>query len=171
MEEYIIVDGYNILNYWNRFTKVLEENFEDAREELIQVLLNYSGYKKIKIILVFDGYKSKNNLGSRYEYKNMEVVYSPENVTADMLIEKEIRKYTKDNKVYVATSDALEQGIILGKGALRMPARELIEDIEMAEREYRKEVIEPKKHSKNYLENNIDYDTFLKLESIRRGQK
>lgn len=171
MNEYIIVDGYNILNYWKRFDKLLEENFEDAREKLIQVLLNYAGYKKIKIILVFDGYKAKNNLGSRYQYKNMDVIYSPENITADMLIEKEVKRYTRDNKVYVATSDAVEQGMILGKGALRMPAREFIDEIESAEKEYREEVIEPEKNAKNYLENNIDYDTFWKLENIRRGRK
>jgi len=168
LDFYLVVDGYNILNSWPELSKIMEESITDARDRLIHLLNNYAGYKKYKIILVFDGHKVKDNLGERFFDGEVEVIFSPFGVSADHVIEKEVGKLLKTHKVFVATSDKLQQEIVWSKGAYRISSRELLAELERSKKEYR-EVIEQKASRKrNYLELNVNQDILDKLEKIRR---
>lgn len=168
MNFYLVIDGYNILNSWPELAKIMDESIEDARDRLIHLLNNYAGYKNYKIILVFDGHKVKDNLGERYMNGKVEVVFSPYGISADHVIEKEVDSLLKTHKVFVATSDKLQQEIIWSKGAYRVSSRELLAELERTQKEYR-EVMERKSTGKrNYLESNLNKDVLEKLEKLRR---
>lgn len=129
-EEFLLVDGYNIIFSWKELNELSKIDLSAARDALIDKLCNYQGYKKCNLILVFDAYKVKGNKGEIVKYNNIDVVYTKEAETADMYIEKTAHKLGRDNYVRVATSDGLEQMIIIGQGAVRMSARELENEIE-----------------------------------------
>ena len=120
--EYLLVDGYNIIFAWEDLKRTASSSLEDARVQLADLLCNYQGYKKCEVILVFDAYKVKGNPGSVEKYKNISIVYTKEAETADTYIEKATYEIGKHHRVRVATSDGLEQVIILGHGALRQSA-------------------------------------------------
>ena len=130
--EYLLVDGYNIIFAWDDLKQAAQQDLNHARDLLADILCNYQGFHPCRIILVFDAYKVKNNSGSVEQYKNIRIVYTKEAETADSYIEKATYELGKNNRVRVATSDGLEQLIILGNGALRLPARELRREIEQA---------------------------------------
>lgn len=134
--EYLLVDGYNVIFAWDRLKEISKENIDGARNALINILCNYQGYKKCEVIVVFDAYKVK---GSREVEKidNINIVYTKEAETADMYIEKTSHTLAKKHKVRVVTSDALEQLIILGGGALRVSSREFQAEVEQLESEIR----------------------------------
>lgn len=168
MNFYLVVDGYNILNSWPELSKMMEDSIEDARDRLIHLLNNYAGYKHYKIILVFDGHKVKDNIGERYFNGKVEIIFSPYGISADHVIEKEVGKLLKENKVFVATSDKLQQEIIWSKGAYRVSSRELLGELEKTQKEFN-ELLERKSSGKrNYLEANLNKDVLAKLEKIRR---
>ncbi len=147
---------------------MMEESVEDARDRLIHIMNNYAGFKNYKIILVFDGHKVKDNVGERYLNGKVEVIFSPYGISADHVIEKEVGKLLKTHKVFVATSDKLQQEIIWSKGAYRVSSRELLKELEKTQKEYR-DIIDKKTISKrNYLEANINKDILAELEKIRR---
>ena len=131
-EEYLLVDGYNVIFAWDELRKLAETSVDAARRVLADVLANFRGVKKNEVILVFDAYKVEGNRGSVEEYHGISVVYTKEAETADTYIEKTAHKLSKKHKVYVATSDGPEQMIILGSGALRMTAAELHSEIVFA---------------------------------------
>ena len=131
--EYLLVDGYNIIFAWDELKDLARESLEGARSLLMDLLCNYQGYKKCVVILVFDAYKVKGNPGSVEHYRNIHVVYTKEAETADAYIERATYEIAKDHRVRVATSDNLEQLIILGHGAVRVSAREFHQEIEEAE--------------------------------------
>lgn len=121
--EYLLVDGYNIIFAWDELSALAHENLDAARQSLITRLCNYQGYHPCELILVFDAYKIKGNLGEVEKIHNISVVYTKEAETADMYIEKATHALGHDRFVRVATSDGIEQLIILGHGALRVSAR------------------------------------------------
>ena len=170
METYLLVDGYNIINSWPELLRLMEDSIDHARDRLIHLLNNHAGFKECKIILIFDGHKVKDNRGQRYFENGLEIVFSPWAVTADQLIEKEVGRLLKEGKcVYVATSDKLQQEIIWTKGAYRVSARELLEDVERARQDY-KEIFKRKNPvRRNYLEANLDGRVREELERIRRS--
>lgn len=133
--EYLLVDGYNIIFAWEDLKVKSKESLELARSELINILCNYQGFKQCEVILVFDAYKVKGNTGSVEKVNNINVVYTKEAETADMYIEKVTRQMGKKHRVRVATSDNLEQIIILGSGAVRVTAEAFRKEIELAEKE------------------------------------
>ena len=135
--EYILVDGYNIIFAWDEMKRVASSNLEHARHELVERLCNYQGFCKQEIILVFDAYKVHKNPGSVESFRNIKVVYTKEAETADTYIEKAAYKLSKNHIVRVATSDGPEQMIILGSGALRVPALSFIKEITDAEKAIR----------------------------------
>lgn len=135
--EYLLVDGYNVIFSWDFLKEQATDNIEGARSALINILCNYQGYKKCNVILVFDAYKVKGNGREVEKINNITVVYTKEAETADMYIEKASYKLARNNKVRVVTSDALEQLIILGNGALRVSSREFLFEIQQAEEEIR----------------------------------
>ena len=135
-QEYLLVDGYNIIFAWDELKALARDSLEGARHLLMDLLCNYQGYQKCVVILVFDAYKVKGNPGSVEHYRNIHVVYTKEAETADAYIERatyEISRANPDRRVRVATSDNLEQLIILGHGAIRVSAREFHEEMEAAE--------------------------------------
>lgn len=123
--EYLFVDGYNIINAWSNLKKLSSLSLETAREELIEIMAEYHHYLKIKVIVVFDAHMVKGNSGKRETIKGVEVVYTKENQTADQYIEKKLDDIGRVERVRVATSDWMEQQIILGRGGTRISAREL----------------------------------------------
>lgn len=133
--EYLLVDGYNIIFAWEKLNRAARENLDLARNELINIMCNYQGFRRCEVIVVFDAYKVKGNRGEVEQVGGITVVYTKEAETADMYIEKATRTLGKKHRVRVATSDRLEQLIILGAGARRMSASELLSEVEATERE------------------------------------
>lgn len=129
-EEYLIVDGYNIIFSWDELKELSKINIDSARDALKDELANYQGYKGCKVILVFDAYKVKGNAGRTEVYNGIEVVYTKQDEIADAFIERTVHDIRDKYKVTVATNDGLEQQTVLSLGALRMSARELKEEIE-----------------------------------------
>lgn len=137
--EYLLVDGYNIIFAWEDFKEVNAEVLEHARNRLINRLSNYCGVRKCELILVFDAYKVKGNPGSVEKVNNINVVYTKEAETADMYIERVTHELGRKHRVRVATSDSVEQIIIMGKGAQRISASAFLHEVELVEeaiREY-----------------------------------
>ena len=131
--EYLLVDGYNIIFAWEKLNKLAKDSLDLARTELINILCNYQGFKRNEVIVVFDAYKVKGNKGEVEKTGGISVVYTKEAETADMYIEKATRKLGGKHKVRVATSDRLEQLIILGSGAIRISATEFLKEVEETE--------------------------------------
>ena len=131
----IIVDGYNIIFAWEDLAQLAKADLEQARKKLCDMLSNYAGFKKCYLVLVFDGWKVKGNLGEKTQYHNIQVVYTREGETGDAYIESLVAKIGTNYAVRVATSDSLVQLSSLRSGVLRMSARELREEIEMASKE------------------------------------
>ncbi len=137
VKNYLLVDGYNLLFSWEELNELSKVNLDAARTKLMDILCNYQGYKKTEVILVFDAYKVKGNTGEVAEYHNIHVVYTKEAQTADAYIEKTTHELSKKHNVTVVTSDALEQLIIMGQGAIRVSSREFKLEIEAMEKEIR----------------------------------
>lgn len=131
--EYLLVDGYNIIFSWDELRELAKDNLDAARERLVHILCNYRGVHPCELILVFDAYKVKGSPGTMEKVHNISVVYTKEAETADTYIEKVAHDLGKSFRVRVATSDGLEQMIILNRGALRVPAREFYEEIKQAD--------------------------------------
>lgn len=125
----LLVDGYNVIFSWDELKELANKNLDIARERLIDILSNYQGYINYMVIVVFDAYKVKGNLGSSEKYHNIYVVYTKEAQTADMYIERATHQMANDFDVIVATSDALEQIIVIGAGASRISSRQLILEV------------------------------------------
>lgn len=165
--EYLIVDGYNIINAWPELVEVAKDNFEDARWKLLEVLANYQGYAKSKVIIVFDAHMVKGNVEKKEYHNGLEVVFTKENETADNYIERIVGDISNDNCVRVATSDYLEQTIILGKGAVRMSANELHEEIKAVQQSIREKSMQNtvKSHT---IGSRLKGETLRVLEKLRR---
>ena len=129
-KEYIIVDGYNLIFAWDGLAALAKDNFDAARHILTDILCNYRGYTKCELVLVFDGYKVKGNTGEKSDYNGIHLVFTKENETGDMYIEKLVEDVGKNYSVKVVTSDNLIQVSALRAGVLRVPAREFIKEIE-----------------------------------------
>ena len=168
MKEYLIVDGYNIIGAWPELQDLKEENLEHARERLIEMLSVHAALSKRKVILVFDAYQVKHNNGSRETIQGIEVIYTKENVTADMAIERLTAQIPKHQKVFVATSDRLQQETIWGKGAFRISAKELKRELDLTEKELKPHYT-PQLYVSNRLEDRIDPEVRKKLEKISRN--
>lgn len=163
--EYLFVDGYNICNHWESLRDLTKRDLEEARGKLMDLLAEFSHYSGIFVILVFDGYRVKKSPGSEFYYKGIRVVFTQELETADHYIERELSEIGRHRNVRVATSDQMEQQIILGSGGKRMSAREL--EIEVARA---KEGIHRKSESlkKNaFRMGALDESTLERLRSFR----
>lgn len=132
-EEYVLVDGYNIIHAWDELREIARDNLDAARHVLMDRLCNYQGYRNCALILVFDAYRVPQGLGAVEKYHNIHIVYTKEAETADQYIERVTYALGKRRRVRVATSDGLEQLIILGHGAQRIPATEFHEELETVE--------------------------------------
>lgn len=170
-KEYLLVDGYNIIFAWEDLKELAAVNIDGAREKLMDILCNYQGFKKSTLILVFDAYKVKGNPGSVETYHNIHVVYTKEAETADQYIEKTVHEIGRKYRVTVATSDQLEQVIILGQGGQRMSARELLEDVIEVSHQIRETARQKSSSEKNYLLDHLDEETAARMERIRLGEE
>lgn len=170
-EEYLLVDGYNIIFSWEELKELSERDIGAARGKLADILSNYQGFRKCTLILVYDAYKVEGNPGEVLKYHNIYIVYTKEAETADQYIEKTVRRIAKNADVTVATSDGLEQVIIMGQGAHRMSAPGLKEEVELALKELRGEHLGRQVNLKNYLLDYLDEETAKQMEEIRLGKE
>ena len=136
-EQYLLIDGYNIIFAWDELNRIAQENLDDARILLINRICNYQAIRQNNVILVFDAYKVKGNQREIEQIHGVSIVYTKEAETADAYIEKTSRKLSRHHRVRVATSDNLVQMIIFGDGAIRIPAREFLKEVEEAEAQMR----------------------------------
>ena len=134
-QQYLIVDGYNIIFAWEELAQTAKNDLEAARRQLCDALSSYAGFKKCRVVLVFDGYKVKGNPGEKVQYHNIQVVYTKENETGDAYIEALVHEIGSNYNIRVATSDGLVQLSSLRSGVLRMSARELRSELESAREE------------------------------------
>ena len=170
-EEYLLVDGYNIIFAWEELRELSKVTIDGARQKLMDILCNYQGYKKCTLILVFDAYKVTGNTGEAIDYHNIHVVYTKEAETADQYIEKLAHKIGRQYNVTVATSDGLEQLIIYGQGCHLMSARDLKEEVAWANEQIREEKAKLEKSGKNYLFHGADEELAAYLEDVRLGRR
>lgn len=134
-EEYLIVDGYNIIFAWKDLNELSRVNIDSARDKLLDILSNYQGYKGCPVLVVFDAYKRKEHPGAKSKYHNLDVVYTKTDETADAYIERTVHEIGHKYRVTVATNDGLEQLTVMSQGALRMSAENLHQEIERLSRQ------------------------------------
>ena len=150
-EEYLLVDGYNIIHAWHELKELADENMESARMKLLDILSNYQGIRKCKVMVVFDAYRVQRNVADIFDYHNVRVVYTREAQTADQYIERFAHDNQKKYDITVATSDALQQVIIRGAGSSLLSARELKAEIEQAYLTLKQEYEHMQGKNSNYL--------------------
>lgn len=155
LEEYLLVDGYNIIFAWDQLKELAKVNMDSAREALIEILANYQGYKNCHVIVVFDAYKIKGGERRFEKHENIDVVYTKEAETADMYIEKTAHEKSGEYLVRVATSDRLEQLIIIGTGAFKVSADEFRMEVEKADMEISEFIEELNRKNKLHHRNGI----------------
>jgi predicted RNA-binding protein with PIN domain len=151
VKEYLLVDGYNIIFSWDELNELAKENMDAARSKLMDILCNYQGFKKCILILVFDAYKVKGGVGEILDYHNIHVVYTKEAETADQYIEKVTHEIAREHRVTVASSDALEQLIILGQGAVRLSANDLKAEVIRISDQIRRDYLDRQPTGRIYL--------------------
>ena len=171
-DEYLLVDGYNIIFAWDALSELAQTNLDSARSRLMDILSNFQGCRNMRLILVFDAYKVKGNPGSTIRYHNIDVVYTKEAETADQYIEKVTHEIGRKHRVRVATSDGLEQLIIMGAGAIRVSAAELQEEVMEAGEELRRMFLEKTGKStgdRNYLLDGANDEVAAYVNRVRKG--
>lgn len=171
MDEIVIVDGYNIIGAWPELRRLKENNLMiEARDRLLNWLVEYKVYSGKQIIVVFDAHQVSGN-GKIYLNNQLKIYFTKEEETADELIEKMVIKLkNRKNKIYVATSDYTEQRIIFAQGALRISARELELEKETIINSINQSVKKNNKNIKSNVFNNIDGETKKILEKWRRSK-
>ena len=170
-EEYLLVDGYNVIFAWDELNEMAKTNIDGARGKLMDVLCNYQGFRKCNLILVFDAYRVEGHVEETVKYHNIYVVYTKEAETADQYIERTAHTIGRKYQVTVATSDGLEQIIIRGQGCRTMSARELKEETERISREIRAEYLDRFPNSGNYLFDYLPEELAEHLNDVRLGRK
>lgn len=171
MEEYLLVDGYNVIFAWEDLKEIAKVNIEGARNKLMDVLCNYQGFKKCNLILVFDAYKVQGQELGVQKYHNIYVVYTKEAETADQYIEKVVHEIGRKYHVTVATSDNVEQVVTLGQGGKLLSARDLRTEVEEVQRQIREEYLNRPQKGKNYLFDYLDEEISGQMEEVRLGKK
>lgn len=170
MEQYLIVDGYNMIGAWPQLQKLRDINLEEARDRLIDMLAEYQAYSGVKVVLVFDAYQVPG-LGKEYRQSRLRVLYTKEKETADELIERLVTELmSRRRQIYVATSDMIEQHVIFGIGAFRLTAGELLTRIRQGRKDIQQKIKRPELLERNTVDSRIHSSTLEKLEKMRRGE-
>ena len=169
-KEYLLVDGYNIIFAWEELNELAKASIDAARNKLMDILSNYQGFIGCTLILVFDAYKVKGNQGEVQKYHNIYVVYTKEAEIADQYIEKTTHEIGRKYKVTVATSDALEQVIVMGQGAYRISARDFYEEVERTEKQIREINERERGEKRNYLLDYAKEEDAREMEKVRLGK-
>lgn len=169
MKEYIIIDGYNVINAWSDLKKLSEENLEAARNILIDRMAEYHSYTGAEVIIVFDAYRVKGAKIKKDRINDVEIVFTKKNQTADSYIEIKVESLAKDkrNIVKVVTSDLAEQQVILGSGGIRVLPKELKFQYEQMKTKIEKKV-EKSTNNRMNLGDRIDTEVLEILEKWRR---
>ena len=167
--EYLLIDGYNIINAWSDVFNLRADSLEDCRDKLLTILSNYQGYKRIKVIVVFDAHLVKGSQEKHDSFDNLTVVFTKENETADNYIERFVYRQAGVHTIRVATSDYLEQTIVLSKGGVRMSPRELREEVLATSKSSKTDRL-AKLEKTNTIMSNIKPELLDKLDKIRRGK-
>ena len=170
-KEYLLVDGYNVIFAWEELNELAKASIDAARNKLMDILSNYQGFTGCTLILVFDAYKVKGSQGEVQKYHNIYVVYTKEAETADKYIEKTTHEIGRKYKVTVATSDALEQVIVMGQGAYRISARDFYEEVERTEKQIREINRQQHGEKRNYLLDYAKEEDAKHMEEVRLGKK
>lgn len=170
-EEYLLVDGYNVIFAWDELNELAKETVDGARSKLMDILCNYQAMKKCNLILVFDAYRVQNHPTEIIDYHNIHVVFTKEAETADQYIEKFAHENSTKYKITVATSDGLEQIIIRGQGCLLLSARELKEEIDKMQERIHSEYIAPSAGQKNRLMDSLTKEGLEELSKIQNENK
>ena len=171
VQEYLLVDGYNVIHAWEELKELAKVSFEAARNKLMDILCNYQGFKKCTVILVFDAYKVEGYSMEVQKYHNIYVVYTKEAETADQYIEKVVHEIGRKYHVTVVTSDGIEQIVTLGQGGTLISAREFLQEVAIVRRQIQDEIEERRETSKNYLFHHLDEELANEMEEIRLGKK
>ena len=169
-KEYLLVDGYNIIFAWEELNELAKASIDAARNKLMDILSNYQGFIGCTLILVFDAYKVKGNQGEVQKYHNIYVVYTKEAEISDQYIEKTTHEIGRKYKVTVATSDALEQVIVMGQGAYRISARDFYEEVERTEKQIREINERERGEKRNYLLDYARKEDAREMEKVRLGK-
>lgn len=169
VKEYLFVDGYNIINCWDDLRALSNISLETARNELIDTMAEYQSYTGIKVIIVFDAHLVRGSIEKKEIIKGIEIIYTKEKETADHYIERKLDEIGRIKKVRVATSDWIEQQIVIGRGGTRISARELKLEIGQQKNMIRR------KNAKNNETNDLligrlDRKTLEKLEKWRKNE-
>ena len=170
-DEYLLVDGYNIIFAWEDLKELADADVHAAQTRLMDILSDYQGSKGCTLILVFDAYKVQGHAEEVVRYHNIYVVYTKEAETADQYIERTVHKLGRQNQVTVATSDGLEQIIIMGQGAQRMSAAGLKEEIDRTRGELMEQWHRRCQSSRNYLFDNVSEEMTELIEDVRLGKR
>ena len=171
VQEYLLVDGYNVIFAWEELKELAKVSIEAARDKLMDILCNYQGYKKCVLILVFDAYKVEGYTLEIQKYHNIHVVYTKEAETADQYIEKVVHHIGRKYHVTVVTSDGVEQVITMGQGGTRISSRDFLEEIEYTKKLIAEDNEKQRVSDRNYLFDHADEEFVQKMEDIRLGRK
>ena len=167
-EEYLLVDGYNVIFAWEELNELAKTNVEGARGRLMDILCNYQGMKKCHLILVFDAYRVQGHPTEISDYHNIHVVYTKEAETADAYIEKFAHENGKKYHITVVTSDGLEQIIIRGAGCELLSARDFYEQVREMQSQLQAEYIGNQPANKNFLKDLLSEEAVRELETIQK---
>ncbi len=171
MQEYLLVDGYNVIFAWEELKDLAKVSIEAARDKLMDILCNYQGYKKCVLILVFDAYKVEGYTLEIQKYHNIHVVYTKEAETADQYIEKVVHHIGRKYHVTVVTSDGVEQVITMGQGGTRISSRDFLDEIEYTKKLIEEDNEKQRVSDRNYLFDHADEEFVKKMEDIRLGRR
>ncbi|MEG0371028.1 MAG: NYN domain-containing protein [Clostridium sp.] len=166
--DYILVDGYNVLNSWEEVKKY-KQDFEFARYKLVDMLCNFASYRGVSVVVVFDAHKQIGGVEKKEKHKGVDVIYTKEGEIADCYIERTVYKLSKKYNIGVVTSDNLEQRIALQMGAIRITPKEFLEQIKHTDQKIAKRTELSYVERKNFLENCVEKDILEKLENMRRN--
>ena len=169
-DEYLLVDGYNIIFAWEELSDLAAVSIDAARYKLMDILSNYQGFRKICVIVVFDAYKVPGGVEKVQKYHNINVVYTKEAETADQYIEKVAIRIGRRYRTTVATSDGVIQLIIRSQGCILWSARDFREEIERVGKLISEEKGKHTGNAKNYLFAHADEETQKYLEAVRLGK-
>ena len=171
MSEYLIVDGYNVINDWPELSVLKDQELQHARDVLVDILAGYGSFKDCKVIIVFDAHLSVGQTSAEAVHPGLEVVYTNEGETADSYIEKVVYSLVRrSGRVFVVTSDWAEQIAVLSFGAYRISAREFRLDVQAVNKALREKFCETSLSCRRHeLESRLDFGVREKLDRIRRG--
>lgn len=166
----LLVDGYNMIGTWPKLVQLKDIHLEDARDQLLEMLAEYQGFTGMAIYVVFDAHQVPG-LGASFAQFGLHVIYTKEKETADACIERLASELAQRSRnLYVATSDMAEQNVTFGKGALRIPARELLVRVEQVTKQIGRSLDKVRQSKRNEIDEQIAQNVRLQLEKMRRGQ-